>query len=249
MLKNCKKILNSNNKSIIPSNSVLFKKYKFSKLYKTKNNYMIKQTKFCEHNKESEILGKLNNNTVIKIYDKYSDEKNNYILMDYYKNGDLHYNIYTNQIQFDRNSMNKKFLRNLINPIIYIHNMNIVHLDLKLENYLVDNNNNFVLCDFHKSKYHTVPYDTKCELDSIVGTKYFIAPEINEKYFTKKSDIYSLGCILYSLYAKTHYRGDIKYGLLKNIPSKMTSLISDTLRVNPNERPTIYDIKNNYSLK
>lgn len=249
MLKNSKKILNSNTKSILPDNSVLFKKYKFSKLYKTKNNYMIKQTKLCQYNKEYEILNKLNNKTVIKIHDKYIDEKDIYILMDYYKNGDLHYNIYTNKIEFDRNSMNKKFLRNLINPIIYIHNMNIVHLDLKLENYLVDNNYNFVLCDFHQSKYHTVPYDTKCKLQNNVGTKYFIAPEIYEQYFTKKSDIYSLGCILYSLYAKTHYRGDIKYGLLKNIPSKMTALISDTLRINPNERPTIYDIKNNYDLK
>ena len=114
---------------------------------------------------------------------------------------------------------------------------------------LVDNNYNFVLCDFHQSKYHTVPYNTKCKLENNAGTKYFIAPEIYEHYFTKKSDIYSLGCILYSLYAKTHYRGDIKHDLLKNTPSKMTTLLSDTLRINPNERPTIYDIKNNYDLK
>lgn len=154
--------------------------------------------------------------------------------MDYYKNGDLHHNIYTENIVFNKKTYNKDFIINLVNPILYIHTMNVVHLDLKLENYLLTEDNNFILCDFHLSKYHYANYDKQSKLDKVIGTKHYIAPEICEYYFTKKSNIYSLGCILYLFYTHTYYRNTIKYDLLK---------------VNPNERPTIYDIKNNYNLK
>ena len=63
MLKNSKKILNTNTKSILPDNSVLFKKYKFSKLYKTKNylfNYIFLASIVCKM-PLPEIFSQINN--------------------------------------------------------------------------------------------------------------------------------------------------------------------------------------------
>ena len=221
----------------------IFKQNKHSTLYLANNDYIIKKTFINDINLENNILKKLNNNNIIKVIDNYNDDYSNYIVMDYHKNGDLFDNLSDKKIDFDKKQINKEFLLKLINPIVYIHNKNIVHLDLKLENYLVTNTNNFLLCDFHLSKYHKDDYNTNYTIDYVAGTKSYIAPEIYEGYFNKKSDVYSFGCILYLLYTNTNFRSEIKYELLKNCPNLIVHILEQTLKDNPNHRLTIYDIK------
>ena len=84
-----------------------------------------------------------------------------------------------------------------------------------------------------------------------VGTPFYMSPEIcaAEKY-TLKSDIWSLGCIIYELCAreppfnaKTHYQlvQKIKEGKIAPLPSvysgELFATIKDCLRVNPDRRP------------
>lgn len=84
-----------------------------------------------------------------------------------------------------------------------------------------------------------------------VGTPFYMSPEIcaAERY-TLKSDIWSLGCIIYELCAreppfnaKTHYQlvQKIKDGKIAPLPrvysAELFSVIKDCLRVNPNIRP------------
>ena len=84
-----------------------------------------------------------------------------------------------------------------------------------------------------------------------VGTPFYMSPEIcaAEKY-TLKSDIWSLGCIIYELCtreppfnAKTHYQlvQKIKEGKINPLPAvysqELFSIIKDCLRVNPDRRP------------
>ncbi|KAL2156991.1 hypothetical protein VTH06DRAFT_8826 [Thermothelomyces fergusii] len=84
-----------------------------------------------------------------------------------------------------------------------------------------------------------------------VGTPFYMSPEIcaSEKY-TLKSDIWSLGCIIYELCAreppfnaKTHYQliQKIKEGKIAPLPAiysnELFSIIKDCLRVNPDRRP------------
>lgn len=84
-----------------------------------------------------------------------------------------------------------------------------------------------------------------------VGTPFYMSPEIcaAEKY-TLKSDIWSLGCIIYELCAreppfnaKTHFQlvQKIKEGKISPLPPayspELTAVIKDCLRVNPDRRP------------
>ena len=84
-----------------------------------------------------------------------------------------------------------------------------------------------------------------------VGTPFYMSPEIcaAEKY-TLKSDIWSLGCIIYELCtreppfnAKTHFQlvQKIKEGKIAPLPaiysSELFAIIKDCLRVNPDRRP------------
>jgi len=79
----------------------------------------------------------------------------------------------------------------------YLHSLPIVHRDVKSLNVLVDSTLSCKLCDFGLSRL----YDTqKSTFNKIVGTKVYIAPEIlKDIKMTTKSDIYSLGMVLWEI--------------------------------------------------
>lgn len=79
-----------------------------------------------------------------------------------------------------------------------MHNLSCVHRDLKLENILLDKNENVKLCDFG----FTREYEGKASyLQTFCGTVCYSAPEMlkGEKYAGEKVDVWSLGVILYAL--------------------------------------------------
>ena len=84
----------------------------------------------------------------------------------------------------------------MINFLKYIHDKDIAHRDLKLDNMLVDEFLNFKVADFG---YANAKASKK--LDTEVGTNGYIAPEIREKkpYDGKKADIFSTAVIFYAV--------------------------------------------------
>ena len=92
----------------------------------------------------------------------------------------------------------QKIFTQLLGAVIYVHNMSCVHRDLKLENILLDKNENVKLCDFG----FTREYEGKlAHLQTFCGTICYSAPEMlkGEKYAGEKVDVWSLGIILYAL--------------------------------------------------
>ena len=76
----------------------------------------------------------------------------------------------------------------------YLHNINICHRDLKLENILfVQATNTVKIIDFGLSKLQCDIMDTK------LGTPYYVAPEVIIGSYTMKCDIWSVGVITYML--------------------------------------------------
>ena len=227
-----------------------------SRLYKYENK-MIKQIPKIinnskeyknEYKNEYNILSKINDPSIIKINEVYEDIDSFYNVMDFYEKGDLYFNINNNRICIKDY---KKIIRNLIQPIFIIHKLNIVHMDLKLENYVLDNNsNNFILIDFHLSRSHPYSYYKLDQNSNIVGTKPFIAPEIYNGYYCKSSDMYSLGCMLYLIYTRNTYSHNSNNSnnleLLSNEPYELQTIIKELLSDNYKLRPSIYDLKNTF---
>lgn len=94
----------------------------------------------------------------------------------------------------------QKIFTQLVGAVVYVHNMSCVHRDLKLENILLDKNENVKLCDFG----FTREYEGKASyLQTFCGTVCYSAPEMlrGEKYAGEKVDVWSLGVILYALLA------------------------------------------------
>ncbi|KAI2470113.1 kinase-like protein [Annulohypoxylon bovei var. microspora] len=125
--------------------------------------------------------------------------------------------------------------------------MTILHRDLKPENIFLGEDNSVKLGDFGLSKM----IQSHDFASTYVGTPFYMSPEIcaAERY-TLKSDIWSLGCIIYELCAreppfnaKTHFQlvQKIKEGKVPGLPkvysAELMSVIKDCLKVNPDVRP------------
>ena len=76
--------------------------------------------------------------------------------------------------------------------------MHVVHRDLKPENFLFENtdpSSEIKIIDFGLAN----KFGNKSKLSSIVGTPYYVAPEVLNGSYSKECDIWSLGVIMYIL--------------------------------------------------
>jgi len=87
-------------------------------------------------------------------------------------------------------------MKQVLSCVNYCHQANIVHRDLKPENILLEQNKEFdqiKIIDFGTS----LVYDPNRNLDEKLGTPYYIAPEVLNKSYNEKCDIWSAGVITY----------------------------------------------------
>ena len=86
-----------------------------------------------------------------------------------------------------------------------IHNKKIIHRDLKPENIFMNKNMDIKIGDFGLSK-QLKSYKEYELSNSKAGSEDYIAPEIKFKgIYNEKSDMWSLGCIIYELFTSNIY--------------------------------------------
>lgn len=90
----------------------------------------------------------------------------------------------------------RKIFRSLLDAFSYAHSQGIVHRDIKPENIIIDNDDNPIVLDFGIAKIIDNDFTV---FSQVLGTPSYMSPEqvINSKVIDKRSDIYSLGVLLY----------------------------------------------------
>ncbi|RHY23807.1 hypothetical protein DYB32_009060 [Aphanomyces invadans] len=90
----------------------------------------------------------------------------------------------------------KRYFRQLVHAVGYMHDKGIAHRDLSLENVLLDRHHNCKVCDFGLATSAGVPV-----CDETVGKRFYMAPEVvlGRTYNPRQADVWSLGVILFMM--------------------------------------------------
>jgi calcium-dependent protein kinase len=166
------------------------------KLVKRDNNFHDGNRDFLN---EIYILRKLDHPNILKIFEFFTDKKYFYFIMDYVSGGDLYSQII--EIEHYTEVIAAKIIKQLFSCVTYLHKMNIIHRDLKLENMMVSYYNEkeeeieIKLIDFGTACF----YKNDKKLSLKIGSPFYIAPEVIKGSYGFECDIWSCGIILYIL--------------------------------------------------
>jgi tetratricopeptide (TPR) repeat protein len=146
--------------------------------------------------REIKISRKINHPNVIRVFDLEKWHMNHFITMEYVDGGNL--KDWMKQNPEDRDGR-IHFLMQICEGLYAAHRLNIIHRDIKPENILIDKGNIAKIVDFGIARSATITSKT---MDGrLIGTPEFISPEqIHGQNLDEKSDIYSLGVLMYQLF-------------------------------------------------
>jgi len=125
----------------------------------------------------------------------------------------------------------------MLSSIKHLHGHGIVHRDLKPENFLMNDpseNSEVKLIDFGLSKRFSAKKEVE-KMHTVVGTPYYVAPEVLKGNYDISCDIWSLGVILYVfLCGYPPFEGDNNKEIFRNV-------LKQRLQFDPAEWSTISD--------
>ncbi|CAL9079509.1 unnamed protein product [Musa textilis] len=148
--------------------------------------------------REVKILRALmGHNNLVHFYDAYEDNENVYIIMELCEGGELLDRILSRGGTYSENDA-KAVMLQILNVVAFCHLQGVVHRDLKPENFLFtskDENSQLKAIDFGLSDF--VKPDER--LNDIVGSAYYVAPEVLHRSYSTEADVWSIGVIAYIL--------------------------------------------------
>lgn len=213
---------------------------------------------------EVNILKDLNNPFIVKYFDRIVDRTTTklYIVMEFCAGGDL--GKVVKKCKAERTSLDEKVIWKVIaQTVVALKDCHrrkeggeykpILHRDIKCANFLLDGQNNVKLGDFGLAR----ELGSGKMAQTNVGTPYYMSPElINEKEYNEKTDIWSLGCLIYELAAlrppfeaanQVALALKITAGKFSRIPMKYSDNLSDLIRsmlqIDPRKRPSVEDFE------
>jgi NIMA (never in mitosis gene a)-related kinase len=205
---------------------------------------------------EAKILEKLDHPNIIKFKEVFitkTPSTSLHIVMDYAEGGDLSTKIKERGGKYFTESAILDWFTQVCLAIKHIHDRKILHRDIKSQNVFLTKSGLLKLGDFGIAKCLNYTLE---QVQTILGTPYYLSPEIvQNKPYSFKSDIWSLGVLLYEICAlKMPFNAkslpklslNIIKGIYQPLPvhysKDLKVLVSSLLQLDPMKRPTITDI-------
>ncbi|MBP3374376.1 MAG: serine/threonine protein kinase [Bacteroidaceae bacterium] len=150
--------------------------------------------------KEAQTISELDNHHIVRIHDVFEENETAYYVMEYLPGGDL-------RSRIPKSGMPEtealSYIRQIADALMFVHERNILHLDIKPSNVLFRSNGEAVLVDFGLSKHYDETSGDQTS-STPLGLSEGYAP--TEQYecggvssFSPATDIYSLGATFYCL--------------------------------------------------
>ena len=220
-------------------------------IYALKKVRLVKLKEKEKRNSLNEVrfLASIKHKNIISYKEAFFDESSQSLclVMEYADGGDLldKIKLYQKKGIF----MSEAFIWNLLTQLAKglkcLHDMNILHRDLKSANVFLMNDGQVKLGDMNVSK---IAKD--CLLHTQTGTPYYASPEVwRDLPYDCRSDLWSLGCVIYeAICLKPPFRAEDMQGLYKkvikgeypSIPKTFSKdiayLIENLIQINPNSR-------------
>ncbi|KAL4325560.1 hypothetical protein GQ457_11G032330 [Hibiscus cannabinus] len=134
---------------------------------------------------------------MIKFHDAFEDANNVYIVMELCEGGELLDRILSRGGRYTEGDA-KKIIVQILSVVAFCHLQGVVHRDLKPENFLFttrDEDAPMKIIDFGLSDF--IRPDQR--LNDIVGSAYYVAPEVLHRSYSVEADMWSIGVITYIL--------------------------------------------------
>eukprot|EP00930_Biecheleria_cincta_P015044 TRINITY_DN12680_c0_g2_i1.p1 TRINITY_DN12680_c0_g2~~TRINITY_DN12680_c0_g2_i1.p1 ORF type:complete len:912 (-),score=148.71 TRINITY_DN12680_c0_g2_i1:42-2723(-) len=172
---------------------------------------------------EAEVMQRLRHPYIVRFRESFMEEDTLAIVMDFAGAGDLRQQVRTAKLAetiLPENSLIRWITQALLG-VRYMHNLNILHRDLKSENLFLETMGHLRIGDFGISCIVSNPEKPFVE-KKLVGTPYYLAPEIcSLAIYSGSSDIWAVGCVLFELAALTvPFTGNSLSELMTEIKSK-----------------------------
>ncbi len=176
---------------------------------KSINKQKLSKSKIQTILREIETLSLVDHPNIVKFYETYNDKNNFHIIMELCTGGDLFSHVSNCEFFTEKDACHLIF--KITSAIVHCHSLGIVHRDLKPENILFENKLKFSdikLIDFGLSR----KYLNDDDLHSVVGSPFYVAPEVLDGNYDEKCDIWSIGIIAYCL-----LNGDPPFVVIKKL--------------------------------
>eukprot|EP00826_Nyctotherus_ovalis_P019054 TRINITY_DN15814_c0_g1_i2.p1 TRINITY_DN15814_c0_g1~~TRINITY_DN15814_c0_g1_i2.p1 ORF type:complete len:512 (-),score=139.77 TRINITY_DN15814_c0_g1_i2:93-1628(-) len=149
-------------------------------------------------NEEIGVLKKLDHPNIMKLFEVFTDAQNYYLVTEFIDGGELFGETQRRGIFAEKTAA--AVMRQLLSVVMYCHKRGMVHRDLKPKNILISKDSdgniaNIKVIDFGAA----TAFAPNAVLRDMVGTPYYIAPEVLDKSYNEKCDVWSCGVILYIL--------------------------------------------------
>ncbi len=200
--------------------------------------------------REARIIARLDNPIIVPIYDYDTHEDVPYLVMKYIAGMTLKRRAIKTGLTVHQS---RDLLMDVARGLDYAHRQGILHRDMKPSNILIDEDNHPYITDFGLARIAEAGSSTISH-DMMLGTPYYISPEQarGEKELDNRTDIYSLGIILYELITGTvPFRADTPYAIVHGhiykpvplpsqinaeLPEEVDDVMEKALAKNPADR-------------